>query len=96
MARYAAFVVASAALFSLPACLALIDTTSVSASGVSATVLAEPFGFAAGGYMDFEVDISERCVLVPPPCSVGVVCMILFPRQVLPGTTYTLFLYKSR
>eukprot|EP00752_Nemacystus_decipiens_P005249 g4763.t2 len=60
MARYVALAVSSAVLLSLPACVALIDTTSVSASGVSATVLAEPFGFAAGGYMDFEVDLSER------------------------------------
>lgn len=97
MARYAAFVVASAALFSLPACLALIDTTSVSASGVSATVLAEPFGFAAGGYMDFEVDISERCVLVPPPCSVSVVFIDFVPKTGSPGYyVHTFFLYKSR
>lgn len=66
MARYAALVVAFAGVLCLPACLALIDTTSVSASGVSATVLAEPFGFAAGGYMGFEVE-SERCVFSVHP-----------------------------
>lgn len=63
MTWYAALAVAPALLLSPPSCWALSDTTSVSASGVSATVLAEPFGFAAGGYMDFEVELSARCVL---------------------------------
>eukprot|EP00903_Cladosiphon_okamuranus_P009103 g8701.t1 len=60
MARNAALVVASAVLLLSPTCFALIDTTSVSTAGVSATLLAEPFGFAAGGYMDFEVELAGR------------------------------------
>lgn len=65
MARYATLIIASAVL-SFPSCLALVDTISVSATGVSATVLTEPFGLAAGGYMNFDVEPSDdaRCVPV--------------------------------
>lgn len=73
MARYAALVVAPAALLLSPTCLALVDTTSVSTAGVSATVLAEPFGFAAGGYVGFEVELAGRYV----PVSRLLLCQLL-------------------
>lgn len=50
-------------------CLAIKATTSVAESGVSYSLLYSPFGMAAGGYMNFDVepapdDASVRCVFV--------------------------------
>jgi len=59
MARYYYPLVALAVVLSLPSCFALVETTSISESGVSATPIADvEFGLAAGGYMNFDVELS--------------------------------------
>lgn len=42
-------------MLSIP-CSALVSTELIEASGVSATLVADAFGAAAGGYMQFEVE----------------------------------------
>lgn len=67
MVRFPTPIGAMATVLFLPHCLALIETTTVAEAGVSATLIADPFGAAAGGYMQFDVEPTsiapERCVL---------------------------------
>ncbi|CAM9201879.1 unnamed protein product [Ectocarpus sp. 6 AP-2014] len=56
MARYGGlFGIMAMTMLSQP-CLALVSTELIEESGVSATLVADAFGAAAGGYMHFEVE----------------------------------------
>lgn len=72
MPRYVNPLIALAMVLLLPSCFGLVDTTSVddAETGVSATPISDSkFGLAAGGYMNFDVELSEaspRCVRVCP------------------------------
>lgn len=44
----------------LPPCLARVATFSVVERGVSAVLIADEFGMAAGGYINFDVAIDEE------------------------------------
>ncbi|CAN0193649.1 unnamed protein product, partial [Scytosiphon promiscuus] len=64
---------AIAALLSLPHCSALIETTTVAEDGVSATQIASPFGAAAGGYMQF--DVEPQATAIPERCGRSTFCL---------------------
>lgn len=66
MSRCPSLLVILAMVLSVLPCLAIKATTSVAESGVSYSLIYPPFGMAAGGYMNFDVepapDASVRCV----------------------------------
>lgn len=78
MAPDATLLVVLAVVLPLLPCLALKATTSVAASGVSYSLISDPFGMAAGGHMKFDVepasDNSVRCVCLSVCC---VVCLFV-------------------
>ncbi len=71
-ARYDYLSAALAVVLLLPSSSALVETTSVSESGLSATPIADPrFGLAAGGYMNFDVEISDASPRFVCVCSIS-------------------------
>lgn len=91
MARCARILFTMAMVLSLLPCLALKATTSVAESGVSYSLISDPFGMAAGGYMQFDVtptsDEVVRCVCV---CVCMPLCACFVFRRSGPGRVLAL------